>query len=77
MILVTHFFLRRRVVSPKPNPEDHPLSFVRGCIFNILAATLHSWRPPSIRNLMMRHAAVTGNPSNMAPKTTATLSRDA
>jgi hypothetical protein len=28
-----------------PKLEDDPLSFVRGCLFNIFAATLHSWRP--------------------------------
>jgi hypothetical protein len=26
--------------------EDHPLPFVRCWLFNIYAATLHSWRPP-------------------------------
>jgi hypothetical protein len=33
-------------IAPHPTPklEDHPLSFVRGCLFNIFAATLHSWR---------------------------------
>jgi hypothetical protein len=35
------------VVSPHPTPklEDHPLSAVRDCLFNIFAATLHIWRP--------------------------------
>ena len=26
---------------PTPKPEDHPLSVVCGCLFNIFAATLH------------------------------------
>jgi hypothetical protein len=26
--------------------EDHPYSAVRNCLFNILAATFHTWRPP-------------------------------
>jgi hypothetical protein len=32
-----------------PKLEDHPLSSVRNCLFNIFAATLHIWRasPPS------------------------------
>jgi len=30
---------------PTPNLEDHPLSVVRDCLFNILTATLRSWRP--------------------------------
>jgi hypothetical protein len=34
-----------RVVSPSPKLEDHPLPFVRGCLFNIFAASLQSWRP--------------------------------
>jgi len=25
--------------------EDHPLSAVRDCLFNIFAVTLHIWRP--------------------------------
>jgi hypothetical protein len=35
------------VFAPRPTPklEDHHLLFVRGCLFNIFAATLHSWRP--------------------------------
>jgi hypothetical protein len=31
--------------SPTPKLEDHPLSAVRDCLFNIFAATLHIWRP--------------------------------
>jgi hypothetical protein len=32
------------LLSPIPTPKlkDHPLSFVGGCLFNIVAATLHS-----------------------------------
>jgi hypothetical protein len=45
------YFLWWRIVSPTPNPklEDHHLSAVRDCLFNIFAATLHNWRasPPS------------------------------
>jgi hypothetical protein len=33
------------VPHPTPKLEDHPLLFVRGCLFNIFAAALHSWRP--------------------------------
>jgi len=44
-------FLRRWIVNPLPTPklEDHPLSAVRGLLFNIIAATLHirSRSPPS------------------------------
>jgi hypothetical protein len=30
---------------PNLNLEDHPVSFVLGCLFNIFAANLHIWRP--------------------------------
>jgi hypothetical protein len=35
------------VLVPRPTSklEDHPLSFVRTCLFNVFAAALHSWRP--------------------------------
>jgi len=33
------------VPIPTPKLEDHPLSAVRDCSFNIFAATLHIWRP--------------------------------
>jgi hypothetical protein len=34
---------------PTPKPEDHPLSAVNDCLFNIFAASLHTWcaSPPS------------------------------
>jgi hypothetical protein len=35
------------LLGPHPTPklEDNPLSFVRGCLFSIFAATFHSWKP--------------------------------
>jgi hypothetical protein len=35
------------LLAPRPTPklEDHLLSAVRDCLFSILAATLHIWRP--------------------------------
>jgi hypothetical protein len=55
-------FLRREVVSTlwDPKLEDHPLSAVRDCLFNILVATLHIAGRSSIRNLRTRHVLVTG-----------------
>jgi hypothetical protein len=40
-------FLRLGVVSRTPTSllDDHPLSVVCGCLFNVFAATLHSWKP--------------------------------
>jgi hypothetical protein len=35
--------------------EDHPLSVVRGCLINIFAATLQSWRPFPEALDYMRH----------------------
>ena len=35
------------LLAPRPTPklEDHSLSAVRCCLFNIFAATLHIWKP--------------------------------
>jgi hypothetical protein len=40
-------FYGEELLTPHPTPklEDHPLSSVRGCLFNVLAAILHIWRP--------------------------------
>ena len=50
------------LLTPRPTPklEDHPLSALRDCLFNIFAATLHTVGRSSIRNLRTRHAVVTG-----------------
>jgi hypothetical protein len=32
-------------IRPTPKLEDHPLSAVRDCLFNIFAANLRIWRP--------------------------------
>jgi hypothetical protein len=44
--LVTRFY-DEELSAPRTIPilEDHPLSAVRDCLFNIFAATLHIWRP--------------------------------
>jgi hypothetical protein len=47
-------------LGPTPKMEDHRLSAVRDCLFNIFAATLHIGGRYSIRNLRTRHAVVTG-----------------
>jgi hypothetical protein len=38
-------FYGEELLAPRPTPklEDHPLSAVRDCLFNIFAATLHIW----------------------------------
>jgi hypothetical protein len=40
------FFYGEGVLAscPTPTMEDHPLSFVRSCLFNIFTTTIHSWR---------------------------------
>ena len=50
------------LLAPRPTPEleDHPLSAVRDCLFNIVAATLHAGGRSTIRNLRTRHAVATG-----------------
>ena len=51
------------MLAPRPTPQlqDHPLSAVRDCLFNIFAATLHTGGRSSIRNLRTRRAVVTGS----------------
>ena len=55
-------FYGEELTSPRPTPklEDHPLSAVRNCLFNIFAATFHTRGRSSIRNLRTRYAVVTG-----------------
>jgi hypothetical protein len=55
------------LLAPRPTPklEDHPLSAVRDCLFNIFTATLHIRDRSSIRNLRTRHAVMTGSPVNI------------
>ena len=44
---------------PTTKLEDHPLSAVRDCFFNIFAVTLHIGGRSYIRNLRTPHAVVT------------------
>jgi len=45
---------------PKPKQDDHQLSAVHDCLFNIFTAPLRTGRHSSIRNRRTRHAVVTG-----------------
>jgi hypothetical protein len=47
-------------LRPTSKTEDHPLSAVRDCLFNIFAATLHIGGRSSTHNQRTRHAMVTG-----------------
>jgi hypothetical protein len=49
-------------LAPRPTSklEDHPLSALCDCLFNIFAAALHVGGRSSIRNLRMRYAVATG-----------------
>jgi hypothetical protein len=42
-----HWVLWGGLLAPHPTPklQDHPLSAVSDCLFNIFAVTLHIWRP--------------------------------
>ena len=55
-------FYCEELLAPRPTSEleDHPLSALRVCLFNISAATLHIGGRSSIRNLRTHHAIVTG-----------------
>ena len=59
---LTLFFFGEKLLAPSPTPklEDHPLSAVRDCLFNLFLATLHIGGRSSIRNLRTRHDVVTG-----------------
>jgi hypothetical protein len=57
---MTRFYDELLTPLPTPTLEDHPLSAVCDCLFNIFAATLHIGGRSSIRNLRTRHAVVTG-----------------
>ena len=58
---ITFFFHGEELLVPRPTPklEDHPLSAVRDCLFNLFTAPLHIGGRSSIRNLRMHHAVVT------------------
>jgi len=62
-VFLNKVFNREVLLAPRPTPklEDHPLSAVRDCLFNLFAATLLIGGRSSIRNLRTRHAVVTGN----------------
>jgi len=47
-------------LRPTPTLNDHPLSAVRDCLFNIFAATFHVGGRSSTRNRRMQHAVVAG-----------------
>jgi len=55
-------FYREALLAPRPTTklEDHPLSALRYCLFNLFAATPHIGGRSSIRNLRTRYAVVTG-----------------
>jgi len=54
------FYGELLAARPTPKLEDHPLSAVRDCLFNIFATNLQTGDRSSIRNLRTRHAVVTG-----------------
>jgi len=51
-----HFYGKLSAPRPTPKLENHPLSAILDCLFNVFAATLHIGGRSSIRNLRTRHA---------------------
>ena len=53
-------FYGEELLAPRPTPklEDHTVSAVRICLFNIFAPTLHIGGRSSIRSLRIRHASL-------------------
>ena len=58
-----------------PKLEDHALSAVRDCFFNLFAASLHIGVRSSIGNLRTRHALMTGTHKHGNPGAFMTYSR--
>ena len=54
---LTLFFYGEELLVPRPTPklEDHPLSAVCDCLFDLFPATLHIGGRSSMRNLRTRH----------------------
>jgi hypothetical protein len=70
ILFATNFiFYGEGLLAPRPTPklEDRLLSYVRGCLFNIFAANLQSWRP-SLPSATRGRAMLwwQGDPPNMA-----------
>ena len=68
-------FYSEELLAPLPTTrlEDHPLSAVCNCLFNIFTATLHIGGRSSIRNQRTHHAVVIGThlsrmPHHIKPK---------
>ena len=74
---LTWMFYREGLLAPRPTPklEDHALSAVHDCLFNLFAATLHIGGRSSIRNLRTRHAVVTGREHNMSKGWSSAIAR--
>ena len=55
-------FYSEELLAPRPTPklEDHTLSAVRDCLFNIFATTLHLGGLSSFRSLRTPHPVVIG-----------------
>jgi hypothetical protein len=61
IITMTHFYSEEFLAHCQvPKLEDHRLSAVRDCLFNIFPATLHIAACYAIRNLRTHHFVVTG-----------------
>jgi hypothetical protein len=66
-MLINHFrngifYYGKELLAPRSNPklEDHPLSAIRDCLFNIFTATLYIGDRSSNRKLTTSHAVVEG-----------------
>ena len=55
-------------LRPSLRLEDHPLSTILDCLFNLFVATLHIGGRSSIRNLRTHHAVATGTHKHSKPK---------
>ena len=66
LAIVLLSFYSKAFSTPRPIPklEDHPLSAVRDCLFNIFAATLHIWRPSRTSAIWRRAKSLWQGPTD-------------
>jgi hypothetical protein len=66
--VIFFFFYGEELLPLRPSPklEDHPLSAVRGCLFDMFAAAVHIGGRCIIRNLRTRRAMVTRTVTRVA-----------
>jgi hypothetical protein len=60
-LVINLFFYGEGLLVPRqiPKLENHPMSAVHGCLFNVFTANVQAGSRPSIRDSRTRHSVVT------------------